>query len=399
MTRPKILAIGALPFYSAGKRTFEFGLSIFNEQLFPALARMGHRVRVLAEAPPKDGKFERTAIEWDAPNLTVEPFALEFRNGQLPSSASFRAAHQRRCREVFDRAMHEERPDVVVIGRESLALHFGDIIRGYGSPWIIVAHGVPTAGLLEEGFPSDFRDELIAQMGSSDLVVTVAHHLAVILLRLGVARVRTISNVVDPVRFHPQPKDRGLLNELRIAPDQTVVGHISDLSTAKRPFDVVESALRVLEQEPRAVYVVCGDGHERPALEKFCSDKGIASSFRFVGAVEHRDVDRYMNLADVVLSSSGREGCPLTYLEALACGRVLLASDIPAAHEMIADGGTGMFYNMGDPVDLAAKTLTLIREPNLRSRLGGAARCAAERMSVARWAESYSDAITEVAAT
>lgn len=399
MTRPKILAIGALPFYSAGKRTFEFGLSLFNEQLFPALARMGHRVRILAEAPLAEGNVNRTAIAWNIPNLTVDAFALEFRNGQLLASTPFRAGQYARARRLFEKIVREERPDIVVMARESLALQFGGTAQEYGLPSIIIAQGVPSASFLEEDFPANFRNGLVEQMGRSDLVITVARHLAVTLARFGIARVRTITNVVDPASFRPQQKDQHLLEQLRIAPDQAIVAHISDLSAAKRPFDVVESALRVLEQEPRTIYLVCGDGNERGALEKFCSDRGIASSFRFLGAVEHREIDRCINLADIVLSSSGREGYSLMCLEALACGRALLASNIPGSREMIADGRTGMLYKVGDCFDLVEKTLALIRDPDLRQRLGIAARRATETMSIAACAESYSDAICQVVAT
>jgi glycosyltransferase involved in cell wall biosynthesis len=58
-------------------------------------------------------------------------------------------------------------------------------------------------------------------------------------------------------------------------------------------------------------------------------------------------VPDYINLADVVVMPSEREGQSLVYLEAQACGKLIVASDIPAAREVITDGETGLLFERG----------------------------------------------------
>jgi glycosyltransferase involved in cell wall biosynthesis len=98
---------------------------------------------------------------------------------------------------------------------------------------------------------------------------------------------------------------------------------------------------------------------------------------------------QYLNLADIVVLPSEREGAPLVYREAQACGRVLLASDIPAAYEAIVDGETGLLFRLGDTEDLAAKALSVIENRTLRQAIGEKARAAVASQTLDRWVNAY----------
>jgi len=82
----------------------------------------------------------------------------------------------------------------------------------------------------------------------------------------------------------------------------------------------------------------------------------------------------YMNLADLVLMPSEREGLARVYLEGQACGKTLIASDIPAAREVVIHGQTGLLFRMGDVEDLAEQTLLAAGDPLLREKISRPAR-------------------------
>jgi 1,2-diacylglycerol 3-alpha-glucosyltransferase len=88
---------------------------------------------------------------------------------------------------------------------------------------------------------------------------------------------------------------------------------------------------------PRLLYIIVGDGPGRVQLEAQCRGKGIVDRFRFPGWIEHTRMPDYLRLADIVVMPSESEGQSLVYLEAQACGRVLLASRIEGAR-IIRDG-------------------------------------------------------------
>jgi len=128
--------------------------------------------------------------------------------------------------------------------------------------------------------------------------------------------------------------------------------------------------VQALQRNPKLVYVIVGDGPPRKAMEDACREKRLMERFRFTGWVDYARMPAYINLADVMLMPSEAEGLARIYLETQACGRVLVASDIPAAREVVTDGETGLLFRVGDADDLAKKTLSAAGDLELRVRIG-----------------------------
>ena len=386
----RILVAAPLPFFCDGVETFSFGGSVFFSEFLPRLARLGHQVRVLAEAPATPHGQQLTGLPWTIPDLTVEWFALRYRAGSSLAALPLRDAEEIEIRSVCDRAIKEWQPDIVLIGREALARHMVDLCQEYGLPSVLIVHGSPTAAFVRDTYPDTVRRELVECFARVNWLVTVAPYLEEIVRSFGLTQVCTIPNVTDPARFRPEVRDQRLLSDLRIASHQVVVGHVSNLKQTKRPLDVVRSAELVLKSNPNVVYVIVGDGPGREEMEELGRSKGIAASFRYVGEIGHHHVPQYLNLMDIVLLPSEHDGVPLlVYRETQACGRVLLVSDIPAAREVLTDGETGVFFRLGDLQDLAAKVLALARDPAGRQRIGQKARTASLSQSPDLWIHAY----------
>ena len=102
--------------------------------------------------------------------------------------------------------------------------------------------------------------------------------------------------------------------------------------------------------------------------------------------------------ADVVLNCSLSEGgMANSVLEALACGRAVLASDIAGNRSVIEDGVTGLLFR--DPGDFADKAARLLGDPALRERLGEAGRERASRLGLQQEIERYLKLYVAVAPT
>lgn len=394
-----ILVVAPLPFYRNGVRTFHFagGGTVFFAELLPRLAQLGHSVRVIAEAPAAGEGESRTGLDWDIPTLAVTWFAFEYQRGAVPPSPVSLAASREKIRPVFSRMVGEQQPDVVIIGREALTWCVLGLCQEYRLPSLLVVHGSPTAGFLAGTYPESARQQLLEHFSRVDEIVTVASYLEEILRHYGFAQVRMIPNTADPARFRPEPKDQQLLRELRMTPHQVVVGHVSTLKSNKGPLDIVLSAELVLRENPDIMYLIVGDGPCREEMEELGRKKGITGHFRYVGEIDHQQMPRYLNLADIVLLPSKRGGVPplLAYRETQACGRVLLACDVPAAHEAVVDGETGVLFQPGDLRDLAAKTLALAGDPAWRQRIGKEARAAAMRQTAEQWVRAYEQVLRQ----
>jgi glycosyltransferase involved in cell wall biosynthesis len=395
----RILALAPLPYLSGGRPAFHGGGTVFHAGLLPRLARLGHTVRVLADAPAARQGESRAGLAWEVPGLSVEWFAYEHRSSQLPPTSAYRRETRSRLRALVERECGRARPDVVLVGRDSVLPHVLDACCEHALPTLVVAHGPLVAALEADSYPGELHREIVAVLRRVDRVVAVGEHVATSVRRFGVTRVETIRNVVDAARFRPMPGDPELRAELGIGAMQVVVGHVSVLRPWKRPFDIVDSAARVIAEEPGCVYLVVGDGPCRSAMQERVRSAGLDASFRFTGEVAHDDVPRHLALMDVVLQPSEREGLSLVYRETQACGRALLASDIPSAREVIESGKTGLLVRTGDAGELAESTLRLVRDPALRRRLGEAARTAAQREDTGPWAAAYVAALRRAIAT
>lgn len=109
---------------------------------------------------------------------------------------------------------------------------------------------------------------------------------------------------------------------------------------------------------------------------------------RHLGEVPHAAMAAFLRNADVVLNCSLSEGgMANSVLEALACGRAVLASDIAGNRSVIEDGVTGLLFSGSD--DFADKAARLLGDAALRERLGKAGRARASRFGLQQEIERY----------
>jgi glycosyltransferase involved in cell wall biosynthesis len=362
-----ILYAGTLPPHPDGS-------AIVGAQLLAGLARSGHAVRALAAiTTPALRAGDRFAKAH--PEIGVARFVVPFFDvaSAVDTPDDYRSYQCAQIRARLPGLVDEHRPDVIIIGKASFALDVPDLARARSVRSVLLIHGTTEHGILSTP-EHPVAQRLVDQYRKVDLAVLVAGHLAGHAQRLGLRDFVVIPNGVDLQRFSPRPKDAALLRHLSLGDDQIVVVHASKLSEVKRPLDIVSSAERVLRQNPAIVYVILGDGPCRAAMQESCRENGVLEHFRFVGWVEHERVPAYLNLADIVVMPSESEALALVYLEAQACGRLLLASNIPAAREVVQDGETGLLFRKGDVDDLAAQTLGAAEDADLRAAIGKKAR-------------------------
>jgi len=141
----------------------------------------------------------------------------------------------------------------------------------------------------------------------------------------------------------------------------------------KRPALPLEPLESLLDRYPTLELVYVGpiiDAAEGETLRRLLDAYPWA---RYLGAVPHDRMPALLELADVVLNCSLSEGgMANSVLEALALGRAVLAADIAGNRSLVEDGITGFLF--GSAEELAAKADRLLRDPDLRARLGVAGR-------------------------
>jgi glycosyltransferase involved in cell wall biosynthesis len=381
----RILYVGTLPPHPGGS-------AITCHLLLEGLAGLGHEIVAIApltadalrSGDPLAGRRNGVQVErFEMPYLDITPY--------IPPADDYRQRERAGIEQHVRGAVTRERPDVLIIGRESFAEHAARLAKLHSLPSVQRFIGATTFALHDGSYPAELGRRLLERLRAADVRVTPAPHMQRTLAELGIDDVEVIPNPVDLDRFRPTPGAPELRRRLDIDDGQLVIAHLSNLKALKRPLDLVDAAEIALREEDRLVFVVVGDGPCRAELERACNARGLAARFRFTGWVDYERVPAFISCADIVLMPSTVEGQSRVYLETQASGRTLIASDIPAAREVVEDGKTGLLFRTGDASHLAAQLLLAVRDPELRGRVGRQARLRAAAHSVPRVASAYSD--------
>ena len=124
--------------------------------------------------------------------------------------------------------------------------------------------------------------------------------------------------------------------------------------------------------------VLVGEGPARGGVVADVRSRGLARRIELPGA--RRDVPELLAGADLFVLSSRSEGLPVSVLEAMAARLPVVATDVGGTAELVVEGETGFLVPPADPEALADAVEQLLRNPELRDRLGAAARRRAERL-------------------
>jgi glycosyltransferase involved in cell wall biosynthesis len=157
-----------------------------------------------------------------------------------------------------------------------------------------------------------------------------------------------------------------------IPADARVALYVGRLAKQKRLTDLLWAAQLVRQKDPRFRFLLVGDGPERASLEEHARNVEVSEFVRFLG---HRpDAASLLHHADVFWLASDFEGMSNSLMEAMACGKPCVVSDIPPNRELVLHGETGYCINPGDSVGFAQFTSRILEDLPLADRLGQAGR-------------------------
>lgn len=253
-----------------------------------------------------------------------------------------RAIERRHARKPFDVInAHWLYPDGVVAARLGARLKVPVVLTGLGCD-----------------VNEDLRDpakgpRILEALAAATAVTAVSQPLVDALREAGVPaeKLHVIPNGVDTARF--SPGDPAVARQRLSLDAGPLVVCVSRLSFEKGVDVLIESARCLRASLPAARIVIVGEGPERPALEAQIASAGLGAQVRLVGAVPHAEVAVWMTAADVIAMPSRREGHPNAAMEALACGRPLVASRVGALGELIT-AARGLTVPPSEPAALAA---------------------------------------------
>ena len=177
--------------------------------------------------------------------------------------------------------------------------------------------------------------------------------------------IEVFPNAIDLSGFAPTTPDERLSvrRALGLPLNAPVFVCVANLRPVKNHFTLIEAARRVCGELPEAQFLLVGDGALRQSLETEASRAGLGKSVRFLGV--QKDVRRCLAAADVALLTSKSEAASNSVLEYMAMGLPAVLSDIPGNRDLV----DGVFFEPGNPGDLAEKILWVWKSPEMRLRM------------------------------
>ncbi|MFO0582483.1 MAG: glycosyltransferase [Anaeromyxobacter sp.] len=311
-----------------------------------AIAQRGWSVHVLTLTPPREPLHEAVTVHlapWGPPAgyfLDV-PFAK--------------------------RVIRDVRPDLV---HAHYAAGYGTLAAlAAGHPLITSVWGSDIYAAPEK---SPLHRRLIRwNLARSDLVLSTSHAMAERTRRHTAREIGITPFGIDTEQFSPRP------GASPFQPTDVVVGTVKTLDSIYG-IDVLIRAFGLLKERlpgcPLKLLLV-GEGPQEAALRRLARELGVDGDTVFAGRVEHRRVPEYQNMLSVSVSvSTGEESFGVAVLEASACGKPVVVSSVGGLPEVVVDGATGIVVPPRDPVRTADAIERLVRDPELRRRMGEAGR-------------------------
>lgn len=215
----------------------------------------------------------------------------------------------------------------------------------------------------------------------ADAVTTICEGLRQDIVARGIPaqKVTVIPNAVDIEKFSVGGTGDAALRQQLGLTGHRVIGFIGSFYAYEGLDLLIQAFPAILKTAPDARLLLVGGGPQNDNLKHLAAGLGIQDKIIFTGRVPHDQVQRYYDLVDILAYPRHSMRLtelvtPLKPLEAMAQGRLLVASDVGGHKELIQDGKTGILFKAEDPQALAGAVLRLLAEESRWPELRAAAR-------------------------
>jgi glycosyltransferase involved in cell wall biosynthesis len=273
-----------------------------------------------------------------------------------------------RCAKQFTSLLRSEQVDIVHTFFPASDLWGGVVARLSGCP--VVTSSRRDMGILRSKKHRVLYRAVNQLFDQVHAVSESVRQFSIVEDRLSPDRVVTVHNGVDLKAIDAaEPGDRHLCFGAK--PDQPVIAAVANIRRVKGIDVLVQAAALVVREVPNAIFAVIGAAlQERDyweAIQNEIEGLGLGNNFRFLG--QRSDVQALLKQADIFCLPSRSEGMSNALLEAMACRLPCVATSVGGTPEVIVDGVSGFLVGSEDWAMLAARMLTLLRDPARARRM------------------------------
>ena len=230
-----------------------------------------------------------------------------------------------------------------------------------------VDHGTSTEGGLRYFLTKSLETYIFKH---TDAITTICEGLRSDIISRGISaeKITVIPNAVDIERFTYGIKpDQTVRTQLGLE-NKTVLGFIGSFYAYEGLPLLLEAMPKILEKQPETRLLLVGGGPQEALIKRKTQELGLEQQVIFTGRIPHDQVQDYYNQIDIFVYPRLPMRLtdlvtPLKPLEAMAQGRLVVASDVGGHKELIEHQHNGYLFKANDADDLAATVLGLLNQP------------------------------------
>ncbi|MEB3280972.1 MAG: glycosyltransferase family 4 protein [Lyngbya sp.] len=247
-----------------------------------------------------------------------------------------------------------QNPNLIISTHLNFSIAADYLKRLKGIPYWAIAHGIEAWNIQ--------RPSLKKALHNADKILCVSNYTRDRLIKeqnLNPEKLSLLPNTFDSNRFKISSKPSYLLERYKLKPEQPIILTVNRLVSQEsyRGYDKILEVLPQIRQViPNVHYIIAGKGDDRPRLEKSIVEQQLQDCVTLAGFVPDSELCDHYNLGDVFAMPSKFEGFGIVFLEALACGKPVLAGNQDGAIDALSQGELGALVNPDDTKEIA-KTL------------------------------------------
>ena len=259
-------------------------------------------------------------------------------------------------------------PIRILLNRPNLLIGIYYVPYGYFVQFFGKIFNIPTVCNLIGSDISLYRKKpliwkvLMRIMQKSKLLTTTGNNTKRLLIHDGFddSQIIVMPNPIDPKLYFPK----------KMKKEYDIIS-VSNLR-ARKKVDLILLALAVVKKEyPNIRYAIIGEGPEMKSLEKLCEAHELNQNVDFLG--ERKDVNDLLNKSNIFISASSNEGLSVSIMEAMACKKPVISTDVGDIRDIIQNHRNGILVPKDNYEAIAKEILFLLDNPEKAKEIGSKA--------------------------
>ncbi len=242
----------------------------------------------------------------------------------------------------------------------------------YGIPFVVTAHGYDIYDLPFRD--AEWKERIEAILNAAEAIITVSNSNRECIKKLDVTTpVEVIPNGFRHDQFHPMQMEM-CRRTLGLPVERKIILSVGNLVEVKGHTYLIDAMSEVVRKRKDVLCLIIGRGELRHRLEKKVSSLGLEQYVRLVGGKSHDEIPLWMNASDIFVLPSLRESFGIVQIEAMACGKPVVATRNGGSEEIVTPGDAGLLCDAGNPQGLAENIIRALDMPWNADAITGRAR-------------------------